>query len=924
MPSPSDLPARVDDPDGELRADVSFLGRLLGRVLIEQEGEDLFDIEERLRWLCRRMRADDATPDERDAMADRVRAIVAGVEGRTLVAVVRAFSVYFQLVNAAEQHHRVRRRRERDAERAETGRAQAESLADAFNRIREAGVPADRLRRVVERLGVELVLTAHPTEISRRTVLSKQLMFADSLDRLDTAGRVPSVRRDITEALLEQITILWQSDEMRSTKPRVIDEVRRTLFVFEEVLYDSVCRVGEELDRGLATIDADLRAPPDVIRFGSWVGGDQDGNPNVTPEVMSEALALHRQLAMRLLRDRVRTLAEELGISTRLSAVSPELIRSIAAIEAAMPETAAAFGDRNRGEPYRRKLSFVWARLDEGGEFPYRSPAEFVADMEIIGRSLDAHGGARIAGRSVARLTRQARTFGFHLARLDLRQHSRRLREGVATWVPGILDMGQADSLACLGALLEASTPPMHPCDAADGAAPVLATFRRLAEEAAAHGPQAVGTVIVSFTRGPEDVLAAQVLCRSVGLPVGEAGRSQVDLVPLFESIDDLRRAPSTLRALLDQPVYARNVTARGDRQTVMLGYSDSNKDGGYLAANWELFLAQERLRDVCRLHGVSLTLFHGRGGTASRGGGSTYAAVMGGPAGTLDGRIRITEQGEVISNKYGLPEIAERNLDSVLAAVLERTLQEDAGGGTSGHKPAWTEAMAELAERSMATYRALVYDDPDLPTYFEHASPIREFEALNIGSRPSRRPDGEAEIAIQDLRAIPWTFAWMQNRHLLPSWYGVGTALRDFTVRYRGGLTVLREMYAEWPWWRAVVANCQMTIGKADMAIAERYSRLVPNRAMGARVFAQIRDEFGAACSGIVAILGQSAILDDTPYLKRSIRLRNPYIDPMHAVQLRLLEELRSAPDDADRAEREYALLLTISGIAAGLRNTG
>jgi phosphoenolpyruvate carboxylase len=913
------------DTDAPLRADISLLGRLLGQVLVEQEGQGLLDTEEHLRALAKQLRADPPPPPEHAAALEAEMVEVAGrLSLREMVGVVRAFSVYFQLVNTAEQHHRVRRRRERDMEREETHRAQPESLAATLADLAARGVAPERLQRVLDRLSVELVMTAHPTEISRRIVLSKHMLVARVLERMESALS-PRERRELTDRLLEEITILWQTDFMRSAKPRVIDEVRRSLFFFEEVLFDAVPRVEEELQHLLDTHFPGLSAPPGFLTFGSWVGGDQDGNPNVTPAVLHEALDLHRAVATGLLRARIEEMVEDIGISSRLVPVSDALGASIAADEACMPWAVRAMGERYRHEPYRRKLHLVAARLDHAGEHPYRDAGELVRDLQLVATSLEAHGGERVARRSVSRLVRQATTFGFHLARLDVRQHSERLHDAVGELVGDMSEryheLPEPDRARLLGDLLARPVPLPEPEALSPAAAEVLGTFRELRAAIGRHGPRTAGTVIVSFTRRPSDLLAAQLLAKTAGLSRPEG--SDVDLVPLFESIEDLRASGDTLRGLFADPAYVRNLAARDERQTVMIGYSDSNKDGGYLAANWELFLTQERLADVCRLHGVHLTLFHGRGGTASRGGGSTYSAVMGSPIGTLDGRVRITEQGETISFKYALPPIAERNLDSVAAAVIERTLQEDEAGGLTGRKGVWDEAVAEMAETSMTAYRRLVFQDPGFLRYFTQASPIREFDMLNIGSRPTRRR-GDGEMRVEDLRAIPWVFAWTQNRHLLPSWFGVGTALSEFTTRYRGGLSVLREMYAAWPWWRAVVDNCHMTVAKADMRIAARYATLVEEDHLRRRMLTLVREEFDRASAGLLAIVDRERLLDDKPYLQRSIRLRNPYIDPMHELQVRLLRALRAGPPPERRAELEHPLLLTISGIAAGLRNTG
>lgn len=927
------LPLPPPDRDDELRRDISLLGRLLGTVIREQGGEGLYDTEERIRGLTRALRAE-PDPDRVAALERELEGVVAGLDAETATGVIRCFAIYFQLVNAAEQHHRVRRARRRDAEREEEHRPQPESLAAAFADLRRREVPAGAVREVLGGLLVELVATAHPTEISRQTVLAKHLVVDESLAALDNPLISPRERRDVIERLLEEITILWQSDHQRAHRPRVTDEAARILYFFERVLVAATAEVHAEIERLLEEHYPEVAPPRRVLGFGSWAGGDQDGNPNATPDLVGEVLDRHAAVARRTLRDAVRALAATISVSDRVVPLSEELRDSIARDAAALPDGGEAVLARNPHQPYRQKLNLVLARLEPDAERPYTRPAELVADLAVVARSLEAGRGDRIARRSVARLIHQVEVFGFHLARLDVRQHSSRFQEAAAQWA-GVTaaawaELTEAERVAALDGALTSPAEGAGPPEPTAPAREVLATLVELRRAMERHGPEAAGMLIVSFTRGASDLLAAQVMARAAGLLDVEdpdAPRSGVDLVPLFETIDDLRRAPAVIRSLLAQPAYRRNLDARGDRQTVMVGYSDSNKDGGYLAANWELFQSQERLADACRLNGVELTLFHGRGGTASRGGGSTYAAVMGGPVGTLNGRIRITEQGETLTFKYGLRPVAERNLDSVVAAVLQRTLQEREAAGFPARRRVWDEAIAEIAEVSMAAYRGLVYEDPDFVRYFVEASPIRELGLLNIGSRPARRPGDGGELRVEDLRAIPWVFAWTQNRHLLPSWYGVGTALLGFITRYRGGLDVLREMYEEWPWWRALIDNCQMTVGKVDLRIARDYSGLVGDPRLRDRVFGMVTEEFARTRQGLLAIVGADEVLGDKPYLQRSIRLRNPYIDPLHAIQVRLLRELRAGGGGDDRARRadiEQPLLLTISGIAAGLRNTG
>ncbi|MFN8109150.1 MAG: phosphoenolpyruvate carboxylase [Thermoleophilia bacterium] len=923
------LPPPPPDRDEELRRDISLLGHLLGTVIREQGGEELLDTEERIRFLTRALR-DEPDLDQQLHIEQQINGIVDGLAPDALVGVIRCFAIYFQLINAAEQHHRVRRGRRRDAQREEEHSFQPESLAAAFAEISARGVPDERLQAVLDRLRVELVATAHPTEISRQTVLAKHLLVDHCLEQLDSDSITPRERREVLERLLEEVTILWQSDHQRAHRPSVDDEATRILYFFERVLVSASVRVHEELDALLREHAPAVRRPERVLSFGSWAGGDQDGNPNCTPDMVGRVLSRHAALAQRLLGERARELARDLSISDRVVPVSDELLASVAADAAAMPEVAEVVAARGAHQPYRQKLRFISERLHPGSPRPYTSAGEVIDDIGLVLRSLRAGRGERIAARSADALMRQAEIFGTHLARLDVRQHSSRFQELAAHWAgmsTGDWNALEEDArVARLEELLTApEAPQAGPAD--ERVSEVVETFHQVGMAVRRHGPEAAGTVIVSFTHQPSDLLAAELAARVTGLcsPI-ETPTSMVDLVPLFETIDDLRRAPQMVKGLLAQPAYRRNLEARGNRQTVMVGYSDSNKDGGYLAANWELYQAQERLADACRLSGVELTLFHGRGGTASRGGGSTYAAVMGGPIGTLNGRIRITEQGETLTFKYGLRPVAERNLDSVVAAVLLRTLQEDDAMGFPGRRRVWDEALGELAEDSMATYRRLVYEDSGFGRYFLEASPIAELSLLNIGSRPARRPGGDGgDVRVEDLRAIPWVFAWTQNRHLLPSWYGVGTAIGGFCERYRGGLDVLREMYAEWPWWRALVDSCMMTVGKADLRIARGYSGLVTDPSLRDRIFGQVESEFARTTDALVQVVGTTGVLEDKPHLLRSIRLRNPYIDPLHAIQIRLLRELRQAGDDAERrAQAEAPLLLTISGIASGMRNTG
>jgi phosphoenolpyruvate carboxylase len=799
--------------DAPLRRDVRLLGDLLGRVLVEQEGEGLLADVERVRALAREARAG-APPAE-------LRAAVAALPDARGASVLRAFALWFQLANVAEQQHRVRRRREY----AHEGRVPAESLEAAFASL--DGVPHEQLER---RVSLELVLTAHPTEAARRTVLASHLRLARLLAELDDPAATTTRRQEVEDALAAEITALWQADEVRSRRPRVVDEIRNGHWFFEQSLIEAAERLLAEYRRRLPG------APP-PLRFGSWIGGDADGNPNAGPDTVAEALDRARRLLLGRYRDEVRALAAEIGVSSRLTPVSPELLASIERDERELPGAAAEMADQNLDEPYRRKLSFMWRRLDRDG---YRDAAELADDLAILDRSLRANRGARIADGGLAALRRRVELFGLHLAKLDLRVHARDPDERVRE-------------------LVEAG----------------LAARRR-------HGRAALDTVVVSGTECASDVRR-----------VDELAGGELSVVPLFESVDALRAAPAILEELLDGP---------GCRE-VMVGYSDSAKDAGYLAAQVEIRRALVALAGVARARGSELTFFHGRGGSAGRGGGPTHAAILATPQGVPPGRLKLTEQGETIGFKYGLPGLAHRNLEAALAATLLAAVPER----TDVDPPEGAEGLvSELAERSRAAYRALV-DDPGFPAFFRAFTPVEELSLLAIGSRPARRPGGAATL--DGLRAIPWVFAWTQNRCLVPAWYGCGTAFAGADV------PELRRLYREWGFFRSLVQNLEMTLAKSSLEVAREYLELVDDD----RLWEPIASEHERTVAAVLAIVEADQLLERHPVVQRSVRLRNPYVDPMNAIQVELLRRVRAGDDAA-----VPPLLRSIAGIAAALRNTG
>jgi phosphoenolpyruvate carboxylase len=802
--------AHVDAP---LRRDVRLLGDLLGRVLVEQEGEALLADVERVRRLAREARA--------GGPLDELRAAVAGLPVERQASVLRAFALYFQLANVAEQEHRVRRRREY----AHEGRVPAESLEAAFARL--DGVAPEVLE---ERVSLELVLTAHPTEATRRTVLASHLRLARLLADLDDALLPAPGRAEVEAALAAEITALWQADEVRTRRPRVVDEIRNGHWFFEQSLIDAA-------ERLLADYRARLPGAPAPFRFGSWIGGDADGNPNTGPGTVVEALERARRLLLGRYRDEVRALAAQLGVSSRLTPVSEELLASIARDERELPDAADALADRNLDEPYRRKLSFMWSRLDGDR---YADAAAFAEDLAVLDRSLRANRGARIADRALAALRRRVELFGFHLAKLDLRVHAR-------------------DPDERLRALVEAG----------------LSVRAR-------HGTAALDTVVVSGTESAADVRRAH-----------EAAGGELSVVPLFESVDALRAAPAVYEELLDTV---------GCREA-MVGYSDSAKDAGFLAAQVEIRRALVALAAVARRRGEELTFFHGRGGSAGRGGGPTYSAILATPQGVPPGRLKLTEQGETIAFKYGLPGLAHRNLEAALAATLLAAVPER----TDVAAPDGAEALVDaLAERSRDEYRRLV-DDPGFPEFFRAFTPVDELALLAIGSRPARRPGGAPTL--DALRAIPWVFAWTQNRCLLPAWYGCGSAFLDADA------AELRRLYRDWGFFRSLVQNLEMTLAKSSLEVAREYLDLVAED----RLWEPIASEHARTVAAVLEIVEADELLDRHPVVQRSVRLRNPYVDPMNAIQVELLRRYRGGDESC-----APPLLRSIAGIAAALRNTG
>jgi phosphoenolpyruvate carboxylase len=905
------------DPSEPLRRDVSYLGRLVGDTLVAQDGPQLLELVESIRGLAKARRSG----DRGHAATRQLHGLVEGLSTPVAAQVARAFAHYFQLVNLAEQHHRVRRRRED----ARAGREQPDSLAEALAVVRGRR-SRDELQDLLARTRIELVFTAHPTEAQRRTVLDKHRHIAALLAARDRPDLTPAEREDCERALRDEIAALWQTDEIRQERPRVGDEVKNTLFYLEEVLYPLISRFYRECEQALARAYGEPVAVPALLRFGSWVGADMDGNPNVTPAVALDTSLAHASRVVGLYLQDIASLGEALSQSTRRVGVGDELVASIERDVAAHPELAPLAADpRTRDEPYRRKLRLIEARLAATRDAlvlargdalharyqrelgcGYRRADELLADLAIIERSLAANRGAT---HEVRATRRRVEVFGFHFARLDVRVPAGWVRDATraALWLPDDAPLGAAT-------LARALTQPRAP---ARPDLPGMHAMETLASIRALASPDSGESFILSMARGRDDMLATLVLARIAGLYDPEAGVADISVVPLFETLADLSRCAREVEDAITDPAYARYLELRGGEQEVMIGYSDSNKDAGQLAASFALYRAQRALIDVASRHGVALKIFHGRGGSIGRGGGPAQRAIQALPHGSLAGRFKLTEQGEVIGWKYLLPDIAGRNLEQTVGGVLAGSTAPAPDEAELGEFEAIFEGVAG---ESLAAYRGLI-GDPDFIAYYEASTPLEEITKLPLGSRPARRT---GQLSLADLRAIPWVFAWNQSRQKVPGWFGAGAGL-GWLLRAHG-VAVARRMRERWPFFASTLDAVAVALATADMDIARMYASLVADRGAARRLYTRIALDHGRAARAVRAILGQDALLAHQPRLARSIELRNPYVDPLSFIQVELIRRKREhlrrgepVPEDLQRA-----ILITVNGIAAGLRNTG
>jgi len=924
--------------------DIRLLGRILGDVIREQEGAEAFELIERVRQLSVAYRL------KADASAGRVLdRLLKNLSTEQTVSVIRAFSYFSHLANIAEDRHHVRRRHHHQRQ----GHLQEGSLALTFERLHQADVRAADVAQVLQHAYISPVLTAHPTEVQRKSILDAERAVAELVGQRDELAN--DADRRANEAMIRaRVTQLWQTRMLRYTKLTVADEIENALSYYQSTFLRQIPKLYDELEQHLRG-----HAVPSFLRMGQWIGGDRDGNPNVTAETLRTAMARQAEVALRFYLTEVHELGAELSISQMLAGVTPE-----------MQALADASPDRNphrEDEPYRRALIGIYARLAAtlhaltgtealrhavSAQNPYPGPEAFLADLQVIARSLASHHAQALVAPRLKPLMRAVQVFGFHLATLDLRQssdqHEAVVAELLATarLTPAYSSLDEPAKQTLLIQLLnDARGLRVQGADYSPLARGELAIFETAREMLARYGGGAIRHAIISHTESVSDLLELQLLLKECGLLSGtldDGARSALIVVPLFETIGDLAQAEPIMRGYYALPGILDLVVRSGGEQDIMLGYSDSNKDGGFFTSNWALYRAELALvglfAPLKASHGLTLRLFHGRGGTVGRGGGPSYQAILAQPPGTVNGQIRLTEQGEVIASKYAHPEIGRRNLETLVAATLEATLLHGAGGrgaaggagnsgaSAAGAPKAFLEAAAALSEASFRAYRRLVYETPGFTDYFFAATPIREIAELNIGSRPASR---KATRAIEDLRAIPWGFSWGQCRVALPGWCGFGAGVADWLAAEPGAeaerLKLLQRMYKQWPFFRTLLSNLDMVLAKSDLRIAARYVELVEDKRLGKRIFGAIRDEWQRTDEALSRITGEADRLASNPSLARSIAHRFPYLDPLNHLQVELMRRYRQRREGDVLNERlQRGIHLSINGVAAGLRNTG
>jgi phosphoenolpyruvate carboxylase len=926
MPSDAELKskraeeAQALEEDARLRTDIRLLGRILGDTVRDQEGADVFDLVERIRQTSIRFHRDNDRPARRE-----LEIILDSMSISETLRIVRAFSYFSHLANIAEDHNNIRQMRARSSA---GGSSSAGTLALTLSHAHAAGFSAAELRGFFAKALVSPVLTAHPTEVRRKSTFDREMEIAALLDRRERVQLTPEELAASDEQLRREVLTLWQTNLLRRTKLTVLDEVANGLSFYDYTFLHEVPRLHCVLEDRLSEGDNGGGELASFLRMGSWIGGDRDGNPFVTADVMRGTLRMQSSRVLRYYLEQLHVLGSELSLAAHLADVSEDL----RALAARSPDTSP----HRSGEPYRLAVSGIYARLTAtairldvetmrqpvGAAAPYASASELKADLDVLYRSLIANNSGVIARGRLRLLRRAVDCFGFHLANLDMRQnsaaHERTVAELIDAAMPGMsyLALNEEARISLLANELRNARPLASAfVKYSDETVGELAVFHAAAEAHIRFGAEVIPQCIISMCKGVSDMLEVALLLKEVGL-VNPSGRSAINIVPLFETIEDLQASAAIMDRMLSTHDYRRLVDSRGSVQEVMLGYSDSNKDGGFVTSGWELYKAEIGLVEVFERHGVRLRLFHGRGGSVGRGGGPSYDAIIAQPGGAVNGQIRITEQGEIISSKYSNAEVGRSNLEILAAATLEASLLQPKHSAPSGE---YLKTMDQLSALAFKAYRGLVYETEGFVDYFWASTVITEISTLNIGSRPASR---KKTRAIEDLRAIPWVFSWAQCRLMLPGWYGFGSAVEAWIAEHPDkGMPFLKELYREWPFFRTLLSNMDMVLAKSSIAIASRYAELVPDTALRDNIFGRIRREWHNSIETLLDIMGQQRLLQSNPLLERSIRNRFPYLDPLNHVQVELLKEHRAQNPDEQVLR---GIQLTINGISAGLRNSG
>ncbi|WP_066317628.1 phosphoenolpyruvate carboxylase [Bacillus sp. FJAT-29814] len=915
---------RTNNSSLPLRRDVKLLGNMLGEILKNHGGDELFDTVEKIRHMTKSLR----THFDHEIYSE-LKQEIASLSVPMRKQVIRAFSMYFHLINAAEQNHRIRRRREYLLQ--DDSIVQPGSIDSAVLSLKENDIYEDTIQNVLNSMSLELVITAHPTEATKRSILEIQQRIAGILKSLDQPLLSQRERGKLEESLFNEVAILWQTDELRYHKPTVMDEVRNGLYYFDQTLFEVLPDIHQELADCLEKNYHNRSwEVPNFLRFGSWIGGDRDGNPNVTHDLTWDTLKRQRRLVLKKYTNVLVDLMKRYSHSTTRVKVSEELLAFLDEYEALILTEDKRWPNRN--EVYRRAFAIMIERVKQVGKSDsgYRTAEELLGDLEMITRSLKKHHPVKHELKIIQKLIRQVQLFGFHLATLDIRNHSGEHEAAMTEILKKVgitenyAELTETERVNILQNILRDPRPLLllHEDYSAE-TQEMIKVFQMIKKAHEEFGKRSISVYLVSMTKSPSDLLEVLVFAKEAGLYRLHADgklESYLNVAPLLETIDDLTSGPKIMETLFNMPVYRQHLRALDDQQEIMLGYSDGSKDGGTLTANWKLYKAQIEIHDMAKRFSIRLKFFHGRGGSLGRGGGPLNKSILSQPAETIGDGVKITEQGEVLSSRYLLEDIAYRSLEQATSTLLlaSTRVSKVSEQGQIRDKE-WETAIEEISDAALAKYQSLVFEDPDFLSYFHQATPLRELGELNIGSRPmSRKNKGRFE----DLRAIPWVFAWTQSRQLLPGWYASGTGLETFAAKGEKNLPLLREMYDKWPFFQSTIDNLQMALMKADIATAKEYLSLVDDQGMAERIFTKIVEEYERTKAILLKITEDNELLDHTPNIKESVFRRNPYVDPLNFLQVELIRQLRNQDEPSDELLTE--VLLTISGISAGLRNTG